>query len=186
MFCILCVYRTEQLYQKVMSLWHQLHINMKSVVSWHYLLKDIRTVSGWNLDTVRLTVFVFASIFFFKCVLFLCSSSALLYLLLPLGVTCQVRCQSPAERQQVLGHLESQLADFLSDSKESALFTAGERKELEKEVQQAQQHCQNLLLNMETGEMGLTNIPSLMHACTPLKHLDWRSPVVQRKEVHLL
>uniref|UniRef100_A0A671V6L6 Microtubule actin crosslinking factor 1 n=1 Tax=Sparus aurata TaxID=8175 RepID=A0A671V6L6_SPAAU len=106
--------RTEQLYQKVMSLWHQLHINMKSVVSWHYLLKDIRTVSGWNLDTVRLT--------------------------------------SPAERQQVLGHLESQLADFLSDSKESALFTPGERKELEKEVQQAQQHCQNLLRNMETVE----------------------------------
>ncbi|XP_051247419.1 microtubule-actin cross-linking factor 1 isoform X13 [Dicentrarchus labrax] len=106
--------RAEQLYQKVMSLWHQLHVNMKSVVSWHYLLKDIRTVSGWNLDTVR--------------------------------------CQSPAERQQVLGHLESQLADFLSDSKESALFTPGERRELEKDVQQAQQHCQDLLLNMETVE----------------------------------
>ncbi|XP_076611140.1 microtubule-actin cross-linking factor 1 isoform X19 [Chaetodon auriga] len=106
--------RAEQLYQKVMSLWHQLHINMKSVVSWHYLLKDIRTVSGWNLDTVR--------------------------------------CQSPAEREQVLGHLDSQLADFLSDSKESTLFTPGERRELEKEVQQAQQHCQDLLHNMETVE----------------------------------
>ncbi|XP_068566964.1 microtubule-actin cross-linking factor 1, isoforms 1/2/3/4/5 isoform X5 [Cebidichthys violaceus] len=106
--------RAEQLYQKVMSLWHQLHVNMKSVVSWHYLLKDIRTVSGWNLDTVR--------------------------------------CQAPAERQQVLDHLESQLADFLSDSKESSVFTAGERRELEKDVQQAQQHCQDLLLNMETVE----------------------------------
>ncbi|XP_071357168.1 microtubule-actin cross-linking factor 1 isoform X17 [Trachinotus anak] len=106
--------RTEQLYQKVMSLWHQLHVNMKSVVSWHYLLKDVRTVSGWNLDTVR--------------------------------------CQSPSERQQVLDHLESQLADFLSDSKESSLFTPAERRELEKDVQQAQQHCQNLLLNMETVE----------------------------------
>ncbi|XP_040910092.1 microtubule-actin cross-linking factor 1 isoform X11 [Toxotes jaculatrix] len=106
--------RTEQLYQKVMSLWHQLHVNMKSVVSWHYLLKDIRTVSGWNLDMVR--------------------------------------CQSPSERQQVLDHLESQLADFLSDSKESSLFTPAERRELEKDVQQAQQHCQDLLLNMETVE----------------------------------
>uniref|UniRef100_A0A665WW59 Microtubule actin crosslinking factor 1 n=1 Tax=Echeneis naucrates TaxID=173247 RepID=A0A665WW59_ECHNA len=106
--------RTEQLYQKVMSLWHQLHVNMKSVVSWHYLLKDVRTVSGWNLDTVR--------------------------------------SQSPTERQQVLDHLESQLADFLSDSKESSLFTPAERRELEKDVQQAQQHCQNLLLNMETVE----------------------------------
>ncbi|XP_053190365.1 microtubule-actin cross-linking factor 1 isoform X6 [Scomber japonicus] len=106
--------RTEQLYQKVMSLWHQLHVNMKSVVSWHYLLKDIRTVSGWNLDTVR--------------------------------------GQSPSERQQVLDHLESHLADFLSDSKESALFTPAERRELETDVQQAQQQCQDLLLNMETVE----------------------------------
>ncbi|XP_069372144.1 microtubule-actin cross-linking factor 1 isoform X25 [Paralichthys olivaceus] len=106
--------RTEQLYQKVMSLWHQLHVNMKSVVSWHYLLKDIRTVSTWNLDTVR--------------------------------------CQSPSERQQVLDHLESQLTDFLSDSKESSLFTPAERRELEKDVQQAQQHCQDLLHNMETVE----------------------------------
>nr|XP_033493657.1 microtubule-actin cross-linking factor 1, isoforms 1/2/3/5 isoform X20 [Epinephelus lanceolatus] len=106
--------RTEQLYQKVMSLWHQLHVNMKSVVSWHYLQKDIRTVSGWNLDTVR--------------------------------------CQSPSERQQVLDHLESQLADFLSDSKESSMFTPGERRELERDVQQAQQHCKDLLHNMETVE----------------------------------
>ncbi|KAM6973819.1 microtubule-actin cross-linking factor 1 [Tautogolabrus adspersus] len=106
--------RAEQLYQKVMSLWHQLHVNMKSVVSWHYLLKDIRTIAGWNLDTVR--------------------------------------CQSPSERQQVLDHLESQLSDFLSDSKESSLFTAGERRDLEKDVQAAQQHCQDLLRNMETAE----------------------------------
>lgn len=49
--------RAEQLYQKVMSLWHQLHVNMKSVVSWNYLQKDIRAVSGWNLDTVRFILF---------------------------------------------------------------------------------------------------------------------------------
>ncbi|XP_061753233.1 microtubule-actin cross-linking factor 1 isoform X17 [Nerophis ophidion] len=106
--------RAEQLYQKVMSLWHQLHVNMKSVVSWHYLLKDVRTVSEWNLDTVR--------------------------------------CQSPSERQQVLDHLESQLDDFLSDSRESALFTPAERRQLEADVRQAQQHCQDLLRNMETEE----------------------------------
>ncbi|XP_029938056.1 microtubule-actin cross-linking factor 1 isoform X11 [Salarias fasciatus] len=106
--------RTEQLYQKVMSLWHQLHVNMKSVVSWHYLLKDIRTVSEWNLDTIR--------------------------------------TQAPSERQHVLDHLQSQLSDFLSDSKESSLFTPAERRELEKDVQQAQQHCQDLLRNMETVE----------------------------------
>ncbi|KAF7655257.1 hypothetical protein LDENG_00058710, partial [Lucifuga dentata] len=106
--------RMEQLYQKVMSLWHQLHVNMKSVVSWHYLLKDIRTVYAWNLDMVR--------------------------------------GQSPSERQQILDHLEAQLADFLSDSRESSLFTPAERRELERDVEEARQHCQDLLLNMETVE----------------------------------
>ncbi|XP_028819114.1 microtubule-actin cross-linking factor 1 isoform X6 [Denticeps clupeoides] len=46
--------RMEQLYQNVMALWHQLHVNMKSLVSWHYLQKDIRTISTWNLETVRI------------------------------------------------------------------------------------------------------------------------------------
>jgi len=62
-----------------------------------------------------------------------------------------VRGQAPAERQQVLDHLEAQLADFLSDSKESAAFTESERREVEKDVQQARKHCDDLLLNMETG-----------------------------------
>ncbi|XP_034017058.1 microtubule-actin cross-linking factor 1 isoform X22 [Thalassophryne amazonica] len=106
--------RTEQLYQKVMSLWHQLHVNMKSVVSWHYLLKDIRTISAWSLDMVR--------------------------------------CQSASERQQVLDHLESQWVDFLSDSRESSLFTQVDRRKLEKDVCQTQQHSRDLLLSMETVE----------------------------------
>lgn len=45
------------------------------------------------------------------------------------------------------------MSDFLSDSKESSLFMPAERRELEKEVLEAQQHCQDLLLNMETGEI---------------------------------
>uniref|UniRef100_A0A8C1VJ46 Dystonin n=1 Tax=Cyprinus carpio TaxID=7962 RepID=A0A8C1VJ46_CYPCA len=36
--------RIEQLYQNVLALWHHSHINMKSVVSWHYLMTDIRTL----------------------------------------------------------------------------------------------------------------------------------------------
>ncbi|XP_060547363.1 microtubule-actin cross-linking factor 1 isoform X6 [Pantherophis guttatus] len=45
--------RVEQLYQKVMSLWHQLHVNMKSLVSWNYLRKDIALVQSWNLEKLR-------------------------------------------------------------------------------------------------------------------------------------
>lgn len=49
------------------------------------------------------------------------------------------------------------MADFLADSKESSLFTPAERREVEEDVQQAQRHCKDLLLNMESGEMRRTN-----------------------------
>ncbi|KAJ7304445.1 hypothetical protein JRQ81_012006, partial [Phrynocephalus forsythii] len=45
--------RVEQLYQKVMALWHQLHVNMKSLVSWKYLRKDISLVQSWNIEKLR-------------------------------------------------------------------------------------------------------------------------------------
>uniref|UniRef100_A0AAR2IZB1 Microtubule actin crosslinking factor 1 n=1 Tax=Pygocentrus nattereri TaxID=42514 RepID=A0AAR2IZB1_PYGNA len=106
--------RMEQLYQNVMSLWHQLHMNMKSVVTWHYLQKDINNILSWTLDTVR--------------------------------------SQSLSERQQALEHLNTHLTDFLADSHESTLFTPSERRELEKEVANCGQHCQALLISMETVE----------------------------------
>uniref|UniRef100_A0A8C8SX39 Microtubule actin crosslinking factor 1 n=1 Tax=Pelusios castaneus TaxID=367368 RepID=A0A8C8SX39_9SAUR len=45
--------RVEQLYQKVMALWHQLHMNTKSLISWNYLRKDIALVQGWNMEKLR-------------------------------------------------------------------------------------------------------------------------------------
>ncbi|XP_030395099.1 microtubule-actin cross-linking factor 1 isoform X5 [Gopherus evgoodei] len=45
--------RVEQLYQKVMALWHQLHVNTKSLISWNYLRKDIALVQGWNIEKLR-------------------------------------------------------------------------------------------------------------------------------------
>ncbi|XP_060114429.1 microtubule-actin cross-linking factor 1 isoform X14 [Heteronotia binoei] len=45
--------RVEQLYQKVMALWHQLHVNMKSLVSWNYLRKAISLVQSWNIEKLR-------------------------------------------------------------------------------------------------------------------------------------
>uniref|UniRef100_A0A3Q3IQ51 Dystonin n=1 Tax=Monopterus albus TaxID=43700 RepID=A0A3Q3IQ51_MONAL len=45
--------RTEQLYQNVLALWHHSHINMKSVVSWHYLMSDIRAIRNWNVASIK-------------------------------------------------------------------------------------------------------------------------------------
>ncbi|KAM6045371.1 microtubule-actin cross-linking factor 1-like isoform 2-T2 [Chlamydotis macqueenii] len=45
--------RVEQLYQKVMALWHQLHMNMKSLISWNYLRKDIALVQSFSMEKLR-------------------------------------------------------------------------------------------------------------------------------------
>uniref|UniRef100_H0YSU6 Microtubule actin crosslinking factor 1 n=1 Tax=Taeniopygia guttata TaxID=59729 RepID=H0YSU6_TAEGU len=42
--------RVEQLYQKVMALWHQLHMNTKSLISWNYLRKDIALVQSFSME----------------------------------------------------------------------------------------------------------------------------------------
>ncbi|XP_051948301.1 microtubule-actin cross-linking factor 1-like [Xyrauchen texanus] len=106
--------RMEQMYQNVMSLWHQLHVNMKSVVSWHYLQKDIRNISSWSLDTMHLL--------------------------------------SPVERQQALDNLDVHLSDFQTDSRESSLFSPAERTELERDAENCREHCQKLLVSLETVE----------------------------------
>ncbi|XP_054886088.1 dystonin isoform X6 [Poeciliopsis prolifica] len=45
--------KTEQLYQNVLTLWHHSHVNMKSVVSWHYLMADIRAIRNWNVASIK-------------------------------------------------------------------------------------------------------------------------------------
>ncbi|CAJ1067501.1 dystonin isoform X13 [Xyrichtys novacula] len=45
--------RIEQSYQNVLALWHHSHINMKSVVSWHYLMADIRAIRNWNVASIK-------------------------------------------------------------------------------------------------------------------------------------
>ncbi|XP_062851947.1 dystonin isoform X3 [Trichomycterus rosablanca] len=45
--------RLEQLYQNVLALWHRSHINMKSVVSWHYLMTDIRNIRKCTVSSVK-------------------------------------------------------------------------------------------------------------------------------------
>ncbi|XP_061336262.1 microtubule-actin cross-linking factor 1 isoform X11 [Pezoporus flaviventris] len=45
--------RIEQLYQKVMALWHQLHMNTKSLISWNYLRKDMAVVQSFSMEKLR-------------------------------------------------------------------------------------------------------------------------------------
>ncbi|KAM9156685.1 dystonin isoform 12-T12 [Pangshura tecta] len=45
--------RIEQHFQNVLALWHESHINMKSVVSWHYLANEIETVRAGNVASIK-------------------------------------------------------------------------------------------------------------------------------------
>ncbi|XP_076771233.1 dystonin isoform X16 [Arvicanthis niloticus] len=45
--------RTEQQYQSVLTLWHESHINMKSVVSWHYLVNEIDRIRASNVASIK-------------------------------------------------------------------------------------------------------------------------------------
>ncbi|XP_026510682.1 dystonin isoform X2 [Terrapene carolina triunguis] len=45
--------RIEQHFQNVLALWHESHINMKSLVSWHYLTNEIETVRAGNVASIK-------------------------------------------------------------------------------------------------------------------------------------
>ncbi|XP_067862612.1 microtubule-actin cross-linking factor 1 isoform X15 [Heptranchias perlo] len=127
--------RIEQMYQNVMALWHQLHINMKSVVSWNYLVKDIETIRSWNKETFK---------------------------------TLKV-----SEQPQVMKNLQMHYDDFLEDSQESQVFSIADRLRLEEEVDNCKEHCEELLVSMETEEkdetLSRTYISELQNICLSLE-----------------
>ncbi|XP_048203551.1 dystonin isoform X24 [Perognathus longimembris pacificus] len=45
--------RIEQQYQNVLALWHESHINMKSVVSWHYLINEIDRIRASSVASIK-------------------------------------------------------------------------------------------------------------------------------------
>ncbi|NXE11638.1 DYST protein, partial [Lophotis ruficrista] len=45
--------RIEQQFQNVLALWHESHVNMKSVVSWHYLTNEIGAVRAGNVASIK-------------------------------------------------------------------------------------------------------------------------------------
>lgn len=45
--------RNEQYYEAIMSIWNQLYINIKSLISWQYCLKDINYINSLTLSMVR-------------------------------------------------------------------------------------------------------------------------------------
>lgn len=44
--------RLEAAHQHLLVLWHQLHLDMRSLLSWQYLIRDIQQIQSWSHLTV--------------------------------------------------------------------------------------------------------------------------------------
>lgn len=146
--------RTEQLYQNVLTLWHHSHINMKSVVSWHYLMADVRAIRNWNVASVGFVdqTSGWPMVYFPDdheahppTPPFYCSNH-------------QIKTMLPGEHQQVLSNLQSHFDEFLEDSGESEVFAAAERAELERDVSACKEYYQELLRSAERGKFPLAGL----------------------------
>ncbi|XP_075599184.1 plectin isoform X28 [Balearica regulorum gibbericeps] len=47
------VHRLEAAHQHLLVLWHQLHLDMRSLLSWQYLIRDIQQIQSWSHLTFR-------------------------------------------------------------------------------------------------------------------------------------
>uniref|UniRef100_A0A8C4URK7 Plectin n=1 Tax=Falco tinnunculus TaxID=100819 RepID=A0A8C4URK7_FALTI len=47
------VHRLETTHQHLLVLWHQLHLDMRSLLSWQYLIRDIQQIQSWSHLTFR-------------------------------------------------------------------------------------------------------------------------------------
>ncbi|XP_072707811.1 plectin isoform X26 [Ciconia boyciana] len=47
------VRRLEDAHQQLLVLWHQLHLDMRSLLSWQYLIRDIQQIQSWSHLTFR-------------------------------------------------------------------------------------------------------------------------------------
>lgn len=45
--------RNEQYYEAIMAIWNQLYINIKSLISWQYCLKDMNYINSLTVSMVR-------------------------------------------------------------------------------------------------------------------------------------
>lgn len=44
--------RVEAIHQTLLTLWHQLHVDMKSLLAWQYVQRHIQQIQAWSLLSV--------------------------------------------------------------------------------------------------------------------------------------
>lgn len=49
------ILRLDGTLQKVQTMWHNMFVDMKSLLSWQYLMRDIQIIKTWNITMVTTT-----------------------------------------------------------------------------------------------------------------------------------
>lgn len=102
--------KIEQYYEAILSLWNQLYINMKSLLSWLYCKIDIERIRSLTLSKLK-----------------------------------NMRSE---EYQKVITDLEYHYQEFLRDSQGSELFGEEEKREVQTEFTDAQNHYHLLVVQL--------------------------------------
>uniref|UniRef100_A0A3Q3AQY2 Desmoplakin a n=1 Tax=Kryptolebias marmoratus TaxID=37003 RepID=A0A3Q3AQY2_KRYMA len=101
--------KNEQYYEAILGVWNQLYINIKSLFSWQYCLKDLQYINSLTMSKMH-----------------------------------------PHEYRSIVKRLETHYQEFLRTSQGSEMFEEKERKTIQGQFDEAQQHYDTLIIQLPT------------------------------------
>lgn len=134
----------------MVALWHQLHVDMKSLLAWQSFCRDLQLIRSWSLVTVGQPHGPPTG--------HPGQRGDFLWLRLRAGAqpSCrpQFRTLKPEEQRQALRDLELHYQAFLRDSQDAGSFGPEDRLQAEREYSSCSHHYQQLLQSLEQGRCG--------------------------------
>lgn len=119
-----------------MSIWNQLYINIKSLISWQYCLKDINYINSLTASMVSSQTQAPLCVIGFK---------------LPTNPTrlhWQLSKMRPEEYRTIIKRLETHYQEFLRSSQGSEMFGEEDKKTIQGSFDKAQNHYDTLIIQL--------------------------------------
>lgn len=119
-------------------MWQTMFVDLKSLLSWQYLMRDIHIIKTWNVTMVT-------------------THENTLYDGLKRALTpffparVQFKTLRVEEYRLALRNLELHYQDFLRDSQDSQMFGAEDRLQVESNYNKANQHYNTMVSSAEQG-----------------------------------
>lgn len=162
-------------HQQMISMWQTLHIDMKSLLSWQYFMKDFTQIRSWNINMVSVIVFFCKVLYLRLCLIntifatygnaelkftatlndSFCLFKNVKYIQLKPSIlhSAQLKNMKPEEYRLIMRNLELHYQDYMRDSQNSQLFGPDDCMQVEEDYTKATQHFDNLLQSMEKGNI---------------------------------